>query len=232
MSREVAGFSVSDAKAIHKAVLQRKSVPQSVDLSFEQTDGWFLAFTTGGASARSGSTLGSGTADLKYVDDTNAIVNLGLNVTFYNYESATVAANTYIWLHRYGPRFVVTSVSPSASDTLETFQMTSNWLGGIATATFTNLSEPAYGTSAGILEDPEGIFVDILGAGGRGLSIRTRYGRHYVIQAKCAQTLTPPASTGACEVYIEGEGVACVITTEAACDAVGGTFDGVGTTCP
>lgn len=119
-----------------------------------------------------------------------------------------------------------------ASDTLETFQMTSNWIGGIATATFNNLSEPAYGTSAGILEDPEGIFVDILGAGGRGLSIRTRYGRHYVIQAKCAQTLTPPASTGACEVYIEGEGVACVITTEAACDAVGGTFDGVGTTCP
>lgn len=119
-----------------------------------------------------------------------------------------------------------------ASDTLETFQMTSNWIGGIATATFTNLSEPAYGNSAGILEDPEGIFVDVLGAGGRGLSIRTRYGRHYVIQAKCAQTLTPPENTGACEVYIEGEGVACVITTEATCDAVGGTFDGVGTTCP
>lgn len=150
----------------------------------------------------------------------------------YNDSTAQIQANVRISLHPVDGRFVVTSLAPSDSDTLETFQMTSNWLGGIATATFTNLSEPAYGTSAGILEDPEGIFVDVLGAGGRGLSIRTRYGRHYVIQAKCAQTLTPPATTGKCDIYIEGQGAACIVTTAAACAAVGGTYGGNGTTCP
>jgi len=109
MPEEVAGFSVPDARAIHKAVLQRKSIQQPVDFAFEQFDGWFLAFTTDGATARSGSSLGSGTADLKAVDDTNAIVDLSREVTFYNWSATAIGANKYIWLMRYGPRFVVIS---------------------------------------------------------------------------------------------------------------------------
>lgn len=108
MAEEVAGFSVADAKEI-----KRRTLTNGFDNAFppqaEQTDGWFLAFTTGGASARSGSTLGSGTADLKYVDDTNAIVNLGLNVTFYNWSEVAVGANKHIWLMRFGPRFMIVS---------------------------------------------------------------------------------------------------------------------------
>lgn len=120
----------------------------------------------------------------------------------------------------------------SQSDTLERFVMTSNWFGGLATATFTNLSEPAWPTEYGIVEDPLGIFTDILGVGGEGLSIRTRYGRHYVIQAKCDQAEVPPVDpVGSCQVYTESSGLQCFVTTEAVCNLSGGTYGGDGTTC-
>ncbi len=75
-------------------------------------------------------------------------------------------------------------------DTLERFQMTSDWFGGIATATFINLSG-AYSEPTGLLEDPLGIFEDQLVAGNIGLSHRTCQGRHFVIQAKCKQPRLP-----------------------------------------
>jgi hypothetical protein len=123
--------------------------------------------------------------------------------------------------------------SQAQSDTLERFVMNSNWVGGVAAATFTNLSEPSIPVQAGVVEDPLGIFTDILGVGGQGLSIRTRYGRHYVIQAKCDQLDVPPVDpTGACEVYVEGVGSQCFVTTSAVCTLLGGTYGGNGTSCP
>lgn len=118
------------------------------------------------------------------------------------------------------------------SDTLERFVMNSNWVGGVAAATFTNLSEPSIPVQAGVVEDPLGIFTDTLGVGGQGLSIRTRYGRHYAIQAKCDQADVPPTDpVGACEVYVQGvPGVNCFVTTEAVCTLLGGTYQGDGTT--
>lgn len=80
-------------------------------------------------------------------------------------------------------------------DTLERFQMTSNWFGGIATATFINLSG-AYSEPTGLLEDPLGIFEDQLVSGNVGLSHRTCQGRHFVIQAKCNQPRFPLNTSG------------------------------------
>ncbi len=80
-------------------------------------------------------------------------------------------------------------------DTLERFQMTSNWFGGIATATFINLSG-AYSEPSGIVEDPLGIFADQLVAGNIGLSTRTCEARHFVIQAKCRQSTSSSSSVG------------------------------------
>lgn len=129
-------------------------------------------------------------------------------------------------------RIIIDDRGTATSDTLERFVMTSNWFGGLATATFTNLSEPAWPTEYGIVEDPLGIFTDILGVGGEGLSIRTRYGRHYVIQAKCDQVEVPPVDpVGSCQVYTEESGAQCFTTTEAICDLLGGTYGGDGTTC-
>jgi len=108
MSDQVAGFSVADATEIKRRTLV-EGASATQPLQFEQFDGWFLAFTTAGATARSGSTLGSGTADLKAVDNTNAIVDLSREVTFYNWSATAIGANKYIWLMRYGPRFVVIS---------------------------------------------------------------------------------------------------------------------------
>lgn len=108
MPDQVAGFSVPDAIEIKRRTLQ-EGVGTATQFQFEQFDGWFLAFTTAGATARSGSTLGSGTADLKAVDNTNAIVDLSREVTFYNWSATAIGSNKYIWLMRYGPRFVVIS---------------------------------------------------------------------------------------------------------------------------
>ncbi len=80
-------------------------------------------------------------------------------------------------------------------NTLERFQMTSNWFGGIATATFINLSG-AYSEPSGIVEDPLGIFADQLLAGHIGLSNRTCEARHFVIQAKCKQSTSSSSSVG------------------------------------
>lgn len=128
---------------------------------------------------------------------------------------------------------VYIGTSPAfASDTLERFVMTSNWYGGLATATFVNLSEPGWPIEYGIVEDPLGIFTDILAIGGQGLSTRTRYGRHYVIQAKCDQAEVPPVDpVGSCQVYTESSGLQCFVTTEAVCNLFGGTYGGDGTTC-
>ncbi|AMV30917.1 hypothetical protein VN12_02295 [Pirellula sp. SH-Sr6A] len=121
----------------------------------------------------------------------------------------------------------------SLGDTLERFIMRSSWVGGSALATFTNLSEPSIPASGGIVEDPLGIFFDILGPWNEGLSIRTRYGRHYVIQARCDQTDIPPDEPiGSCQVYDESTGLVCYQTTEAICDFLNGSYGGDGTSCP
>lgn len=186
--------------------------------------------------ALSGITAGGtgGEVTLYRYDKDNDTRTLLTDTIFARTFGSNIAANTDVVLHRV-PGFwlaVPMGVSSSTSDTLERFVMRSDWVGGIAAATFTNLSEPTWPDENGVVEDPLGIFADILGIGGQGLSIRTRYGRHYVIQAKCDQVDVPPVDpVGSCEFYVEGVGSQCVVTTSAMCTLLGGTYGGNGTTC-
>jgi hypothetical protein len=176
----------------------------------------------------------------------------GGDVTIYHYDKdgdtrleseRTIKVRSYgedvepgadVVIHRVPGFWLAVSMESEASsgDTLEIFTMLSNWVGGTAAASFQNLSRPSWPVAYGRVEDPLGIFADILSRGGRGLSIRTRGKRHYAIQAKCDQFEVPPSDpVGACELYIPGiPGVNCFVTTEAVCTLFGGTYQGDGTT--
>lgn len=66
-----------------------------------------LAYTTGGATARTGTTCGSGTATLQDIDDTGEIATASEDITFYNWVSTTVGSNRYILVQPCGPVWVV-----------------------------------------------------------------------------------------------------------------------------
>lgn len=118
---------------------------------------------------------------------------------------------------------------PECSERLERFTMLSEWQGTNALASF-RLATAAGIDQYGILEDPEGIFTDQIGYGNTGLSIRTCNGRHFVIQAKCDQESTPPAAPmGSCAFSGPDGDPQCAMTTEAACNAIPGTWTFAGT---
>jgi hypothetical protein len=66
-----------------------------------------LAYTTGGATARSGTTCGSGTATLQNISDAGAISTASENITFYNWVTSAVGTNRYILVQLCGPVWVV-----------------------------------------------------------------------------------------------------------------------------
>jgi len=64
-----------------------------------------LAYTTGGATARSGTTCGTGTATIRYLTasgSTRTITTTSETVTFYNVSEVAVGVNRYIMLLRFG----------------------------------------------------------------------------------------------------------------------------------
>lgn len=64
-----------------------------------------LAYTTGGATARSGTTCGTGTATIRYLaasGSTRTITTTSDTVTFYNISEMAVGVNRYIMLLRLG----------------------------------------------------------------------------------------------------------------------------------
>lgn len=75
--------------------------PSSVD-----TTNILLAYTTGGATARSGSTVGTGTATLKEIEVSNSIADVGLTLDFVNLATSTVGTNKYILLARVSGKLV------------------------------------------------------------------------------------------------------------------------------
>lgn len=122
--------------------------------------------------------------------------------------------------------------SSACSERLEKFEMLSDWVGttGLALAAFT-LIEETVPDMYGIVEDPCLIFEDQLSYGQKGLSIRTCSGRHFVIQAKCNQTvIVPPDPQGACS-YSGDDGTTCAQTSEADCTLLGGSWAD-GDPCP
>jgi len=68
-----------------------------------------IGYTTAGATARSGTTLGAGTADIYYLAEsgTNRVLTSeGYDVTFYNLSTTTVGATKYIQLFRHGAEWI------------------------------------------------------------------------------------------------------------------------------
>ena len=68
-----------------------------------------LAFTTAGATARSGTTLGTGTATSRWIDasgSTRTINSTTDAITFYNLAATTVGTNKYILLCRLGADWI------------------------------------------------------------------------------------------------------------------------------
>ncbi|HUP79618.1 MAG TPA: hypothetical protein VM260_13790 [Pirellula sp.] len=120
----------------------------------------------------------------------------------------------------------------SCSERLEKFVMLSNWNSGLAVARFwfAGVSTGSGGT-VGIVEDELLIFDNQLSYGKWCNSILDCNGRHFVIQAKCAQaTVVPSDPIGAC-ILSPGDGGGCFQLSESDCEAMGGTWT-LGDPCP
>jgi hypothetical protein len=105
MAEEVFGFNSGDTDALLRMI---GKTPQP--LGPTETDDatrLVLAYTTGGATARSGTTLGKGTATMRYlaVSGTDRVLTATTDtaaVTFYNLATSVVGINRYIMLLRFG----------------------------------------------------------------------------------------------------------------------------------
>jgi hypothetical protein len=78
-----------------------------VSVMFADSTRLVLAYTTGGATARSGTTLGKGPATMRYlaVSGSDRVLTATTDtaaVTFYNLASSAVGINRYIMLLRFG----------------------------------------------------------------------------------------------------------------------------------
>ena len=104
---EVIGFNGGDADALLRLIGDNPIPKPSPD--YYDATRLALAYTTAGATARSGTTLGKGTATLYYlaVSGTDRILTSQVtDVTFYNMSTTTVAATKYLMLLRCGDVFL------------------------------------------------------------------------------------------------------------------------------
>lgn len=66
-----------------------------------RTDRYLALVGTGGISARSGATPGSGSVNIQEFDETNEITDSGVPLTAYNLSSSTtIAAGKYCWIEQ------------------------------------------------------------------------------------------------------------------------------------
>jgi hypothetical protein len=106
MADQVAVFKPSTADELIKSLEFNKVNQREFQPTFTDTTNIYLAFTTGGATARSGSTCGTGTAVLQRIDETNAISAVGNDLDFINLATSAVGTNKYILLARVSCRLV------------------------------------------------------------------------------------------------------------------------------
>ena len=96
MAEEVFGFNSGDTDALLRMI---GKTPQPLGpTETDDSTRLVLAYTTGGATARSGTTLGKGTATMRYlaVSGTDRILTATVDtaaVTFYNLASSAVGIN-------------------------------------------------------------------------------------------------------------------------------------------
>lgn len=103
MAEEVVGFTRPDADALVGLIGGKKfeSIPHDI---YDATR-MVIAFTTGGATARAGTTLGTGTATLRYIV-AGVLTTSSESYSFYNLSSGVVAASKYIMLLRLGSDWI------------------------------------------------------------------------------------------------------------------------------
>lgn len=109
MREEVFGASAPDMDELLKLIGRKKQIVTPYDTS--DSTRLVLAYTTAGATARSGTTLGKGTASIYYLADSGSddkvITATGdADLTFYNLSGAAVEASKYLMLLRFGDVFV------------------------------------------------------------------------------------------------------------------------------
>lgn len=66
-----------------------------------------LAYTTGGATARTGTTCGTGEATLQNISTAGAITSASETIDFQNWVGTAVGSNRYILVQECGPVWVV-----------------------------------------------------------------------------------------------------------------------------
>lgn len=105
MPDEVFGMNSGDMDATLR-LIGKTPQPSSVADSFDGTR-LVLAYTTAGATGRSGTTLGKGTATMRYlaVSGTDRVLTATTDtasIDFYNLSTTAVAAAKYLMLLRFG----------------------------------------------------------------------------------------------------------------------------------
>jgi hypothetical protein len=105
VSDEIVGFGRDDADEIIRKVFQNKTFSGFPGPPTENETSLVLAYTASGATARSGTTLGTGTATRRYLSGaaaTRTITSSSDSVTFYNVAASAVSGGKYIMLLRLG----------------------------------------------------------------------------------------------------------------------------------
>ena len=105
MADEVYGLNSGDCDAVLKLI--GKALPASNPHETDDSTRLILAYTTGGATARSGTTLGKGTATMRYLavsgaDRVLTATTDTADIDFYNLSLSDVGASRYVMLLRFG----------------------------------------------------------------------------------------------------------------------------------
>jgi hypothetical protein len=106
---ELVVFTRADSDEILKFVFNEpRGSERPPMLSYGDTE-IVLAFTAAGATARSGTTLGTGTATSRWISasgTTRTINSTSDSITFYNLAASTVGTDKYILLARLGEDWI------------------------------------------------------------------------------------------------------------------------------
>lgn len=103
MAEEVFGYNASDSQGLLR-LLGGRTITTTEHDTYDATR-LVIAYTTAGATARSGTTLGTGTATLRYIV-AGVLTTSSESYSFYNLSTGTIAATKYIMLLRLGSDWV------------------------------------------------------------------------------------------------------------------------------
>jgi len=197
--------------------------PHALVLLGNSPPGTIIGVTTGSIGAGSLASPTSGTINVYDWNSTGTqLIATGKTIEVINRYPEVVASGKVVSASFYGRHFVI-DVEPiiPCSEKFETFVMLSNWVGTKAFAVFTLATGGS--VQYGVVEDLKGIFQDQITYGQEGIGIRSCDGRHFIINAKCAQATVSPPTFGCC-VYGSPGSPLTGQTTNADCTSLGGTW--------